>query len=99
MTNTPSVVFLPCGHYICCQECIQMLDGECPFDKQSIEKQICYPSREEEEIKKCDRCMKTDFEYIFDTCGHRLCSKCSFKTKCSKCLKLGKRHKVFWGYT
>ena len=96
MTNTPSVVFLPCGHFICCQECYPMLEGKCPFDKQDIQKKISYAPTSEENAKKCDRCLKTDFEYVFDTCGHRLCKKCSFRNKCSKCLKTGNRHRIYW---
>ena len=80
MTNIPSVVFLPCGHFICCQECYPMLEGKCPFDKQDIKKKIAYAPTSEEKTKKCDRCFKTDFEYVFDSCGHRLCQNVLLET-------------------
>ena len=54
--------------------------GKMPFDKQDIKKKIAYAPTSEEKTKKCDRCFKTDFEYVFDTCGHRLCQKCSLET-------------------
>jgi hypothetical protein len=35
-TNAKSVVFAPCGHYCCCDECATQMKGTCPLCRQKI---------------------------------------------------------------
>jgi len=93
-SNSPSVIFLPCGHLLCCIECFRKMNDKCPFDSITYNKTIILKGISEKERYNCYKCKKNKIEYAYP-CGHCVCKKCCFKTKCSVCSKTSKYVKIY----
>ena len=93
-SNSPCVIFLSCGHLLCCIECFRKMNDKCPFDNITYDKTIILKGISEKERYNCHKCKKNKIEYAYP-CGHCVCKKCCFKTKCSVCSKTSKYVKIY----
>jgi len=95
MVNIPSVIIMPCGHLVVCNECSQMITDKCPCDHSTIEKKIYLKGETEEDKYKCNRCNENDIEFIYDKCNHIVCKKCGLKKRCSICFTKSEKRRIF----
>ncbi len=95
-TNSPSIIILPCGHLIMCNECHENItDNKCPYDCSEIHQYYSLKGKTENERLICKLCNENKIEKIYTNCGHCVCNKCSFNTKCTICFKKSKSNKIF----
>ena len=97
MSNLPNVIYQPCGHMVCCEQCSSMVGNKCAYCKQESDRKVNLPvnSEKQDVSHKCQRCGERDMMYCYDGCNHAVCQKCSFKNKCSVCYKSGKRYQIY----
>jgi hypothetical protein len=95
MVNVPSVIFVPCGHMIACKSCSLIIENICPCDKLTIDNKYILKGKNEEELTLCFKCKKNEMEFIYENCGHVVCKKCCFKSKCSICYKKSTFKKIY----
>ena len=96
-TNSPSVITLPCTHLIMCNECYENIpENKCRYDCLDISKSISLKGKTEKERISCLKCKTNRIEFVFEKCGHSICSKCCLhKFKCPICNVRSNNKKIF----
>ena len=95
MTNSPSVICIPCGHIVMCNYCFDHVQDKCPYDNTELKNYYYLKGNTEEERILCKLCKKNIFEYIYNECGHTVCKNC-YLNKCNICKKKSKSTKIYF---
>ena len=94
-TNSPNILFLPCGHLISCAQCSINMKKECPYDHIPINKYVVLKGNTEDERLNCVKCKTNKVQKIYTKCQHSTCDKCSIKSKCPVCFKRSLSKKIY----
>ncbi len=94
-TNSPNILFLPCGHLISCAQCSINMKKECPYDHIPIDKYVVLKGNTEDERLNCVKCKTNKVQKIYTKCQHSTCDKCSIKSKCPVCFKRSLSKKIY----
>jgi len=95
MTNSPSVICIPCGHIVMCNYCFDHIQDKCPYDNTELKNYYYLKGNSEEERIICKLCKNNILEYIYNECGHTVCKNCCFN-KCNICKKKSKSTKIYF---